>query len=146
MVKFLVAKRLTGLYPVDDAGAAAMRKFGMGEIVSVEVKRPRNLAFHRKFFAMLQIILQNQEHYKSIDDLLDVCKLRIGHCRTVQTKYGEVKIPNSISFPSMDDSAFADFYDKACNWVVTEVIPGLDRFNLDEEVRAELTGFGNPEG
>jgi len=146
MTKFLVAKRLTGLYPVDDVGAAAIRRFGMGEIISVEVKRPRNVAFHRKFFALLHIILANQEHYKSIDDLLDVCKLRIGHVRTVQTKHGEVKIPDSISFAAMDDTAFANFYDRACAWVIQDVIPGLDRKNLDEEVRAELLGFGTPEG
>ena len=146
MAKFLMAKRLTGLYPVDEIGEAAMRKFGMGEIVSIEVKRPRNVAFHKKFFAMLQIILTNQEHYKSIDDLLDVCKLRIGHCHSVQTKDGEVRIPDSISFASMDSNAFDSFYDRACLWVCQEVIPGLDRLDLDAEVRAELIQFGTPEG
>ena len=142
-MKFLVVKRLNALCPIDETGEAAVRKFGLGEIVSVEVKRPRNVAFHRKFFAMLQIILQNQDAYKSIDDLLDVCKLRIGHFRTINTKNGEVQIPDSISFAAMDDTAFGDFYDRACNWVVTEVIPGLQRTHLDEQVALELMEFGS---
>ena len=142
-MKFLVVKRLNALYPIDETSEAAVRKFGLGEIVSVEVKRPRNVAFHRKFFAMLQIILQNQDAYKSIDDLLDVCKLRIGHFRTINTKNGEVQIPDSISFAAMDDTAFGDFYDRACNWVVTEVIPGLQRTHLDEQVALELMEFGS---
>lgn len=143
-MKFLVAKKLSGLYPIDESGEDAVRQFGLREILSVEVKRPRNLAFHRRLFAMLQIILKNQEYYKSIDDLLDVCKLRIGHCRTIQTKDGEVRIPSSISFAAMDDIAFADFYDRASVWVVSEVIPGLSRTGLDEEVEAQLMGFGGP--
>ena len=145
-MKFLAVKRLGSLQPADEAGEAAIRKLGLGELVTVEVKRPRNGKFHRKFFAMLQIILQNQEHYQSIDDLLDVCKLRTGHCRAIQTKQGEVKIPKSISFSAMDDTEFADFYDRACGWVCNEVIHGLERRHLDEEVAAQLRNFGQPEG
>ncbi len=146
MASFMAVKRLNGLQPIDEVGEAAMRKLHLNDVVNVEIKRSRNQAFHRKFFAMLQIILQNQDHYKSMDDLLDVCKLRTGHCRTVQTRRGEVRIPRSISFATMDDTEFADFYDRACAWVVTEVIPGLERQALEEEVAAQLREFGTPEG
>mgnify|MGYP001576487379 CR=1 FL=1 len=141
MATFLLVKKLSALHPFDEFGEAAMRNIGQGEIVSVEVKRPRNLRFHRKFFAMLSIILSNQDYYKSTDDLLDVCKLRVGHCRTLQTKLGQVQIPKSISFAAMDDVAFADFYDRACDWVCSEVIPGLKRKDLDQEVEAQLLAF-----
>lgn len=146
MVKILVVKKLSGLYPVDESGEAVIRKFGLGEIVSIDVTRPRNVAFHRKFFAMLHIILQNQDHYKSMDALLTVCKLATGHYYTVETKSGLVKIPDSISFAGMDETKFADFYDRACTWVVEEVIPGLDRQGLNDEVRMKLQDFGAPEG
>ena len=145
-MKLLAVKRLGGLQPIDAAGESAMRKIGIGDVVAVEVKRPRNARFHRKFFGMLQIVLANQEHYRSLDDLLDVCKLRTGHCRTIETRQGPVRIPQSISFAAMDDAEFADFYDRACGWVVTEVIPGLERTHLDEEVRNQLLEFGRPEG
>ncbi len=141
-----MVKKLSGLYPVDEQGEAVVRKFGLGEIVSVEIKRPRNVAFHRKFFAMLQIILHNQDHYKSIDDLLEVCKLRTGHCHTIETKFGSIRITDSIRFASMDDNEFGDFYDRACAWVCDEVIPGLDPQGLNDEVRMQLQEFGTPEG
>ena len=146
MVKFLVVRKLSGLYPVDESGAAAIRKFGLGEIISVDVKRPRNVAFHRKFFAMLQLVLANQDHFKSIDDLLELTKLRTGHCHTVETKYGQVKITDSISFAAMDQDSFNDFYNRAVLWVIDEVIPGLTRQDLDDEVAAQLLAFGAPEG
>ena len=142
MARMIAVKRLRGLYPTDEQGEAVLRNIGQGEIVSIEVKRPRNLAFHRKFFALLQLILENQSHYKSVDDLLDVCKIRTGHCKTVATRDGDLKIPLSISFAKMDDAEFADFYERAVAWVVEEVIPGLDRGHLDEEVRAALLEFG----
>lgn len=143
MVRILVAKNLGKLQPIDEAGEAVLKKLGQGEIVSVELIRPRNVQHHRKFFALLQIILENQDFYKSIDDLLDVCKLRIGHVRTVQTKDGTVSIPESISFAAMDQDAFNAFYDRACNWVITEVIPGLAKKDLDAEVEEQLRAFGN---
>ena len=146
MVKILVSRKLAGLYPVDETGEAVIRKFNMGEVVSVDVTRPRNLAFHRKLFAMLNIVLDNQDHFKSVDDLLEVCKLRTGHCHTVLTKAGEVKITDSISFAAMDQDAFNNFYNRACAWVCEEVIPGLSQQDLDAEVAAQLQDFGAPEG
>ncbi len=137
----IMVKRLGALRPTDDMGIEAMRKIGDNELVKVTWTRPRNVRFHRKFFAMLQIILANQEHYKSIDDLLGVCKLRIGHVRIVETAKGIERFPASISFANMDETEFSAFYDRAIDWMLTEVIPGLQRQHLDAEVEAELIGF-----
>ncbi len=137
----IMVKRLGALRPTDDSGAEAMRKIGDGELVKVSWSRPRNIRFLRKFFAMLQIILANQEHYKTTDELLNVCKLRIGHITVVQTQQGEERWPKSISFAAMDESEFSAFYNRAIDWMLTEVIPGLQRQHLDSEVEAELMGF-----
>ncbi len=138
---YIFIARLGALRPMDDMGIEAMQKIGDGELVKVTWTRPRNVRFHRKFFGMLQIILANQEHYKSMDDLLDVCKLRIGHVRIVKTAMGDVRFPASISFANMDETEFSAFYDRAIDWMLTEVIPGLQRQRLDAEVEAELIGF-----
>lgn len=142
MTVLLVAKKLRSLYPVDDAGEDFLSHLAQGEIIEVTIRRPRNIKHHRKFFAMLQLVFSNQNAYKSLDDLLEVCKLSIGHCRTIRTKVCDVKIPNSISFSSLDQDAFNDFYDRAVQWVIADVIPGLRREDLDEEVEAELMTFG----
>ena len=146
-MKFLLAKTLGGqLAPVDEAGTDALRKLKRGETVQVELRRPRNPQFHRKLFAMLNIILNNQEHYKSVEDLLAVAKLSIGHAHVIQTKYGDIRLPASISFAALDEDSFSVLYDRICGWVCTDVIPGLERQGLDEAVAEELRGFGTPEG
>lgn len=142
MTQILLRKRLgSTLEPIDDNGRELLTKFGAGTVVKAEITKPRNIRFHRKFFAMLNLVFQNQDHYKSLDDLLDVCKLRIGHVRVIETKHGIERIPASISFANMDDTGFSNFYDRVVQWVLTEVIPGLRHSDLDEEVEEELREF-----
>lgn len=135
-------KHLGSLRPGDEEAEAVLRSIGQGELVSVEVKRPRNIRFHNKFFAMLKIILDNQELYKSKTQLLDVCKIAIGHVEVIERKGIQYMKPKSISWAAMDETAFQDFYDRAVAWVAEEVVPGLRRQDLDEEVEIALLGFG----
>ena len=137
----IMVKRLGAIRPTDDEGTEGMKKIPDGSLVKVTWTRPRNIRFHKKFFAMLGVVLKNQEHYKSMDDLLDVCKLSIGHVRIVETRTARIRLPKSISFASMDETEFSAFYDRAVDWVLSEVIPGLQRQHLDEEVEAKLIGF-----
>lgn len=127
----------------DEGGKARLDKIANHIVIAVEIKQPRNIIFHAKFMAMLRIVLDNQDHYKSIDDLLDVCKLRVGHFKTIRTKIGDVQIPKSISFGSMDEAEFGDFYGRAVEWVATEVIPGMKAQDLNAEVESRLLGFSH---
>lgn len=141
MADFICIKQLNTLVPVDDQGREALAKIGHGKQVTVSVKKARNPYHHRKLFAMLGIVLSNQEHYKDTDQLLAACKLATGHCDLVKTKHGVIGLPKSIAFHAMDGIAFQDFYDKAVQWVVEEVIPGLAARDLNAEVEAELRRF-----
>ena len=141
-----MVKRQGALYPADEDAEALMRRLKAGEMVSVEIHRPRNVRFQAKFFCMLRIVYQNQDAYPSMDVLLSVCKLETGHFDVKMVDGKEVWTPKSISFASMDDFSFGLFYNAACKWVCEEVIPGLDRGNLDEQVRNQLQAFGTPEG
>lgn len=138
-----MANHLGALRPAQeqDVGVWGHLKIAEREVVKVQISRPRNYRFHCKFFAMLGIIFKNQEHYKSTKELLNVCKLRIGHVDIVQTPQGEERWPKSISWASMDETEFSAFYDRAVDWTLQEVIPGLQRQHLDAEVEAELIGF-----
>lgn len=141
MADFICIKQLNTLVPVDDQGREALAKIGHGKQVTVSVKRARNPYHHRKLFALLGIVLSNQEHYKDTDQLLAACKLATGHCDLVKTKHGVIGLPKSIAFHAMDQIAFSDFYEKAVQWVVEEVIPGLSAKDLNAEVEAELRRF-----
>jgi hypothetical protein len=140
-MKFMARKQFDNLRAIDEPGRDALRKLKNGALVLIEVKQPRNPQHHRKLFAMLNIVLNNQEYYKSIDTLLSACKLATGHAEIVRTKRGDVAIPKSISFSAMSQGDFNAFYDAAVQWVIDDVIPGLSRADLDAEIEAELKEF-----
>ena len=68
----IMVKHLGALRPTDEQGVEVLRKVWSGESIKCTITRPRNIRFHNKFFAMLGIVLKNQEHYKSMDELLGV--------------------------------------------------------------------------
>ncbi len=124
-----------------DAEVWGHMKIAQQEVVKVQISRPQNYKFRCKFFVMLKIVLDNQEQYKSVEDLLDIFKLAIGHARVIETPDGIVRLPKSISYPKMTAPEFDAFYNKAVDWMLSTVIPGLQRQHLDAEVEAELIGF-----
>ena len=140
-MKIMLQKQFDTLRPVGEIDREAIRSLRNGGMFMAEIKRTRNPRHHRKLFALLNIVLQNQEHYKSTDHLLGACKLATGHVDMVRTKRGDVAIPKSIAFHAMGQDEFEKFYDAAIDWVISDVIPGLSRADLDAEVAAEIQAF-----
>lgn len=134
MARGIFRKEFGKLVPDDPKAKAAIAKVGHGEHVQADIKRPRNLAHHRLFFALLNLVFENQEYFRSVDDLLDALKIAIGHTKTVVLKSGEHKVPLSISFASMDQAAFNEFFDRAADFLCTEVVPNMDKGALLDEV------------
>jgi len=123
------------LVPADDAASAVLQKIKHGTDVQVEIKRPRNIKHHRKFFALMQLVYQNQEHYDSIDHLVAALKTAVGHCDLVPGKGGVmIALPKSIAFHSMDQTAFDEFYDRCIDIIAKHFLPGVDSDALRAEV------------
>ena len=137
-MRALFSKGLTGLQPADDAAVKFVGRLKLHELVAVEAKQPRNLAHHRKFWKLMEIVAHNQQHYKSAEEVCAAFKVAVGHCDFVQTKHGLVGIPRSISFASMDQTEFDAFYSKAVEYLTTEVIPGLNKDALRRGVEEML--------
>lgn len=133
-MKALFRKDFGCLRAADVRAEEFLAKVKFGDLVMLEAKRPRNIAHHAKFFAMLQKIFENQSHYKSVDDILDAFKFAVGHTRKIKTARGVIEVPLSISFASLDQDQFNEFYDKAVDFVCSDVIPGLQKEDLAKEL------------
>lgn len=147
-------KDLGALRPANDAAEQAMSKVKHGTEVRVEMRRPRNLQHHKKFWALASIVADNQEHYASAEHLVDALKVATGHCETHAGKPETVAcphcggtfkhqtiiyVPHSISFKSMDQAEFEAFYERCLDIVAKHVIPGIDKDDLRREVEGFLT-------
>ena len=148
MATFLAAKRLNALYPVDGTGEGVMRTLAQGEVVSLELKRPRNIKHHRLFWALMTLVWENMDsrEYPTVEDLVTEVKIITGHYdKRFITMNGErytVLTPKSINFASMDQPEFTAFFERVCDWVASTVLPGVTQ----EELRQELEVMAGARG
>ncbi len=115
-MEVFLLKTPIGLKAYSDIDADALKKIKIGEVVKAEITKPRNVKFHRKFMALMQLVFENQTQYAVFEDLLIEVKLKTGHYTEHITTNGVlIYVPKSISFASMDEYEFNDFYTKALN-------------------------------
>lgn len=132
-------KGLRGFEAADEASLEVIRKIPLKTIVRVEFTRPRNLAMHRKFFALLTTVWSACGEWDSVEDLLIELKVRLGICREIAMRStGElIKLPGSISFAKMDQDGFNKFYEDALQ-ELCEMAGGIEHDALRQSVLKSL--------
>ena len=147
MTRFLVAKVLGKLQTVDGAGEEVLRTIKQREIVEIELRRPRNVRHHRLFWSLVTLVweqIDDQERFPTIEDLVTEIKILTGHYTrrdmVVEGKRYPVLTPKSISFAAMDQTTFSAFFERVCDWVVTDILPGVSRDDLRDELET-MTGI-----
>ncbi len=138
-MKIYLKKNLSKLEPADSEASEVLKKWKQGEVLSCDVKKPRNYEFHKKAFALFNLVYENQDRYNTLEDILTEIKLRTGHYQEHITVKGVVVyVPKSISFASMDETEFNVFYNKAVNIVLKYFIPDTTREELENEVASNF--------
>lgn len=133
-MKLLFIKSQGGvLIPADDKCVESMQKVKNNETIMIEYKPKRNIFFHRKAFALLTLVLQNQDHYKTVENILEVVKFRAGYFETIITHTGKKHYKTkSISFSEMDNLEFEEFYSKIID--VAFELTGLLKKDIEKEI------------
>lgn len=138
-MRLLFRKNLGRLEPVDDAGEEAMRGIKHGSEVWVEVVRARNTQHHKLYWALVSMVFENQERYKTRDQLHDALKLAAGIYTQLVMPSGAVhKIPGSIAFDKMDQAEFSAFYNRVCDLIAEHFLPGVSSDDLKREVSSMI--------
>lgn len=135
-MKISLVKTNAGLIAATDEDQAMMATLETGEVYEFQVRKFRNYKFHRKFFAMLNIVYDNQEQYHNFDHFRKVITMKAGYFDEVVTEKGVVFLPKSIAFDKMDQSDFEKLYDKVLDECI-KIVPVSK-----EEIQKELAGFG----
>ncbi len=131
---------------VDAISAEAIAGIKAHETVTVSIRRSRNGKHHRKLFALLKIVFDNQTAFATTEQLLDALKLATGLFDIGKTVDGiPFTSPRSISFASMCQSEFEQWYDKAVEVILTKILPGVNRADLEAQV-LEILGDYQPKG
>ena len=98
------------------------RKLKIGQEYLVTITLPRNIKFHRKMFALYNLVFENRSHdspYSNIDDLRRDITIAAGYCRERVNINGEITLEaDSISFASMQEDKFAELYNATLDVIV----------------------------
>lgn len=134
----MLVKRLNGLHAANDHSAELIRSLVQGEVVRATIRKPRNVQFHRKFFALLQLVHEATDAWPTVEALLIDLKFRLGHVESVQLSTGEtIRLPKSISFAKMDDLQFSEFFNRALR-ELCDMAGGIREDDLRDAVLQEL--------
>ncbi len=130
-----------GLVPMYGSDLDEKKRLKKGEEVFCVIRKPRNYKFHKKFFALLRLTLDNlperMERGLGItceEDLLDCLKLDLGLAKTVELGGRQYIRTGSISFGSMDETEFEKFYGRCTDIILDKYLRGTERTALAEEI------------
>ena len=95
---------------------------------------PLYLKEHKKLFALLRFIAENSEVYNTERKVLTVLKILTGHVEFIaDPRTGElVAQPDSISFESMDQIEFSEWYEKAVSAACQHLVKHMTRMDLEQ--------------
>jgi hypothetical protein len=116
-------RRGNSLVPADASAEEFLSELADGREVTVTIRKPRNPAHHRWFFALLRLVVSNSDDWSNEEELLDALKLATGHTERRMTIDGNTYLaPRSISFAAMGEEAFKRFKARACYVLATKVL------------------------
>jgi hypothetical protein len=124
-----VRNTINGLVPLYSSDLDEKRKLKIGETYQVEVKRPRNYQFHKKFFALLNIGWENTDVEMPFDTYRRWVTMRAGFYKVYHTPKGELYEPESIAFSNMDDDTFSEVYERVLSIILKDT--GADKPDVE---------------
>lgn len=128
-----VKNTFRGLIPMYDTDLDNKKKLKIDAEYLVKISMPRNIKFHRKMFALYNLVFQNQERYKVLDDLRRDITIEAGFYRERTNIYGEViKEAESISFANMEEYVFSELYNRSLDVIVKYF--HFDRQSMIDEI------------
>lgn len=141
----LFRKTLSGLAPANDTASEMIAKVKAGALVQAVVKRPRSLPWLARYWVLCAKIAENfpsaKGNHLTAEQVHFLLKLECGCATPIKRKNGEVIfVPDSIAFAKMDHDAWSEYWDRVCDYVCGELMPGLQRADLENEL-SELIGL-----
>lgn len=123
-MKALFRLTLNALRPAEAEAEKLLAGYPNGVLLSVEVRKPRSLPQHRRFFAILQLVVENSERWADVDDLRTDIAIDVGWVEKRVVRGVVYHVPKSISHSNMDQDEFQKFHDSAMI-IIESVIPGV---------------------
>lgn len=147
MTTIYLRKTLQGFAPDTEDDQDAVRRFKLGEVVRAKVTRARNLAFFRKWWALVKVgyglweelcprpTYKGEIVHPDFDRFRRDVTILAGFSRPVVNIRGEVRVEaESIAFGNMSEARFEALYSATINVLLHKVLAGSGV--TEEKIRA----------
>ena len=133
-----------GLKPLYDADFDERKKLRVGETYKATITIPRNLAFHRKYFALINCAWEylteaQQAPFVNIEQFRKHLEVAAGwYEQWYSPDYNlHLRIPKSISFSKMSGDEFSELYKRIKDVLFTHFLTNIS----EEEFTKNLINF-----
>jgi hypothetical protein len=132
-----------GLIPLYDSDLHEKKKLKLNEYYEVEIKKARNIEFHKKYFALIKLAWLNlpeqyDELYPHLDNFRKAVQIMAGFYDTYYLLDGTQIIDSkSIAFDSMDELEFKEVYNRVLDVIIKNILP----LNTEQEIEQEIFNF-----
>lgn len=136
-MKIFLKKHMNSLFPADEEATEFLKGVKSGVVFSAEIRRPRNYENHKRYFSLLNLVVENQENFKNVEQLKEAIKFELRHTEMMRKMDGTfIEVAKSINFASMNEHDFQIFFSKSIDVVIQHILPGIDKEDLINEVLA----------
>ena len=127
-MKLTLVKNLNNTFSIAyNSDYEKAKKLKAGVEFECTVTKKRNYKFHKKYFALINLVYDNQEKYTDINHLRhDLTKVSGFYTVRKDIDGNDVIEVDSINFSSMDELRFNDLYSKTLDSIVKY-------FNFDKD-------------
>lgn len=140
-MKILCVITEAGLTPKYESDREEFKKLKRNAEVVVEIKKGRNIEFHKKYFALLKLTFENFPEWledtlnvHSVEDLRTRIKIDLGLYDISHYGNQSIIIPKSIAFDKMDETEFEKFYRMSVNHIIKNYLKGVSNEQIEEEI------------
>ena len=134
-MKIFCRNTITGLVPLYPHDFDEKRKLKLGQDYECDVRNPRNVGFHRKFFALLNVGHENTQLNMPFDTYRKYMIIKAGYFDAYETPKGLFYDARSISFASMEEDEFEELYSRVLDKIIGDI--GL----TSQEIENQLINF-----
>ena len=119
-----------------DKMRAKVKRLPVGDHMILSYKVNRSLPHHKKFFSLVQAVVDNSEVYDTREKALDAIKIAAGHVDWIPSPITGEMVPKvkSIAFDKMDQAAFDQFYEAAVRGVLRWIVPHMEMMDLEQAI------------
>ena len=148
----ILVKLKDGNYsPATPESAEESKRKKVGSYVEAKPKSNRSVKFHRKYFALLNLLFESWQQPElehkgetirpSFDRFRKDIAILSGFYDTVVNIEGDLRLePKSISFGNMSEEQFSELYSKTIDLGLERIAPGSDYDRINAEVE-QVIGF-----